>query len=113
MDDSSDHRAALVDALEDLESPASELGTPVLAQSRDLDELVALGPTAVPQLLSRLEDQPAKIVAYLVSGLNRIGDRRALGALRDLRSRYEALEPKDKWELAVIGQCNLAIQALE
>jgi HEAT repeat protein len=104
---------ALLDALEDLESPGSELGTPVLAQSSELDEIVALGPAAVPQLLSLLQDQTAKVAAYLVLALNRIGDRRALEDLRRLRSHYQALDSQGEWEYAVIGQCNLAIRALE
>jgi hypothetical protein len=104
---------SLLAALEDLESPASELGTPVLAQSEELDEIVALGPAAVPHLLSLLQNQAAKITAYMVLALNRIGDCEALEDLRRLRSHYQALDPKGEWEYAVIGQCNLAVQALE
>ena len=45
--------------------------------------------------------------------LKKIGDARALANLRRLRSRYQALDQKNEWDFAVIGQCNLAIQALE
>ena len=104
---------SLLAALTDLESPASDLGTPVLVEIRELDDVVALGLIAVPHLLSLLSNQPAKKVAYLVLILNRIGDRKALGHLRRLRSDYQALNPKDEWDFAVIGQCNLAIHVLE
>jgi len=85
----------------------------VLAPSKELDEVVAMGATAVPHLLGLLAHQPAKVVAYLVLALRRIGSREALEELRSLRSHYQALDSKGEWEFAVIGQCNLAIQTLE
>lgn len=115
MDDTADRRRiqSLLDALEGLESPASDLGAPLLAHSEELDEIIALGPAMVPQLLRLLENQPAKTAAYVVAALNEIGDRRALAGLRRLRSHYQALDEKNEWDFAVIGQCNLAIQAME
>ena len=104
---------SLVAALADLEAPESELGTPVLVHSRELDELVALGLAALPHLLRLLPDRPAKAAAYIVLAVGMIGDHIALDDVRRLRSRYQALDPKGPWEFAVIGQCNLAIQALE
>jgi len=114
MDDSLERSInALLDSLDELESPASELGTPVLAASKELDGVIALGPAAVPRLRALLEDQPAKKAAYLAVALARIGDRSALPDLRRLRRRYQALGSKSGWDFAVIGQSNLAIDALE
>ncbi|GAA4735838.1 hypothetical protein [Phytohabitans rumicis] len=102
----------LLDTLGRLESPASELGTPVLVPSAAVDELVAMGPAAVPDLLRHLEGRPAKVAAYLALVLGRIGDQRAVAPLRRLRGAYRARAPKDEWDYAVIGQCDLAIRAL-
>ena len=40
-------------------------------------------------------------------------DARVAESLRELRATYQAREAKGEWEYAVIGQCNLALQALD
>jgi hypothetical protein len=99
----------------DLAEPVSfDLGTPELCVNEPVRQLVARGTPIVPYLLDYLRgDIPKKRVAYIVLALREIGDIRALTLLIDLRARYQKREPKDEWDYAVIGQCNLAIEQFQ
>jgi hypothetical protein len=104
---------SLLGELERAEAVSFDLGTPELPEGDALKELVAMGAAIVPHLLSRVgEDTPKKRVAHIASVLRALGDRRALEPLLAVRMRFERLEGKDAWDYAVIGQCNLAIEAL-
>jgi HEAT repeat protein len=102
----------LIESLEAQEPPDESLGTPELSETAAVRELVGLGPEAIPYLAERLQTEPAKVVAYLVLALGKLGDARVVESLSELRSTYQAREPKDEWDHAVIGQCNVAIEAL-
>jgi hypothetical protein len=99
----------------DLAEPVSfDLGTPELPELDAVRELAAMGTAIVPHLLERMQSNvPKKRIAYIVLVLNRLGDLRALAPLLDLRMRYQQSKIKGEWDYAVIGQCNLAIQALQ
>lgn len=92
-----------------------DLGTPELPDVDAVQRLVSLGPPIVPHLLERLRDDgvPKKRIAYLVLALARLGDIRALSALRELRESHQRRESRHVWDYVVIGQCNLAIEHLE
>lgn len=105
---------ALLGELEREEPVSFSLGTPELLESDAVRTLVGLGPAIVPLLLERLRaGGPSKRLAYIALVLNRIGDARALAPLRELRASFQARQPKDEWDHAVIGQCNLALHHLE
>jgi hypothetical protein len=103
---------ALLDALAAREPVAYDLGTPQLVEAEELDELVALGDEAVLVLTELAATLPARPAAYAVLALGRIGERRTIPALRELRTAYERREPKDGWDFAVIGQATLALRTL-
>jgi HEAT repeat protein len=104
---------ALLGQLQQAEPVADDLGTPVLAEPDAVQQLVAMGPAAVPLLVQRLEgDRPPKEVAYVALVLGRIGDPRAVAPLKAMRDRYGAREPKDRWSQAAIGQANAALERL-
>jgi hypothetical protein len=99
--------------LDSSEPGSYQLGTPELAETDDLRQLVALGAGAVPSLLSRLRDeQSSKRAAFIVLALNRIGYRPALEPIAEILARYENRPHKNAWDYALIGQCRLAIAHL-
>jgi hypothetical protein len=105
---------SLLNELDAVEPVSFNLGTPELAETDAVHQLVAMGAAIVPYLLESIQgDKPKRRVAYVVLALNRIGDIRAIAPLIDLRAYYQQREPKDEWDYAVIGQCNLAIEHLE
>jgi hypothetical protein len=105
---------SLLDELDTINPASFDLGTPELTEVNAANELVSMGTAVVPQLLERVRGNVSKQrIAYIALVLNRLGDVRALGPLLDLRARYQESEPKDQWDYAVIGQCNLAIEQLQ
>jgi len=90
-------------------------GTPVLAENDEaVRQLVEMGAEIVPDLVRRIQgDIPKATAAYAAMVLGRLGDVRAVGPLSNLRDRYQTREPKDEWDFAVIGQCNIALSRLE
>jgi HEAT repeat protein len=104
--------ADLVARLQAVEPVVWDLGTPDIGEPPELSDLVGLGPAAVPALLSLVEREPPRVVAYLVKALGQIGDPSAAEPLARLVERYDAMDGKGPWEHAVIGQGRLAIAAL-
>ncbi|HLG13143.1 MAG TPA: hypothetical protein VJH03_01300 [Blastocatellia bacterium] len=102
----------LLTALAAQESFISELGTPHLAETEELDLLVALGLEVLPYLIEEMKSESPRRVAYVALVLGRLGDSRAIDPLRELKLRYQAMDAKSEWEYAVIGQCNTAIELL-
>jgi len=90
-----------------------ELGTPQLAETDEVSELVSFGHQIVPYLLELTETETPRVVAYIVLTLGKLGDVRAIDRLRSLRAEYQMIEPKTEWHYAAIGQCNVVIEALE
>lgn len=104
----------LLSDLDRVEPVSFDLGTPELFEIDAMQEIVNMGTEIVPILLEHIQRSGSKTrIAYIVLVLNNIGDIRALTPLLALRARYQALETKDEWDYAVIGQCNLAIKKLE
>ena len=105
---------SLLSELDAVEPVSFDLGTPELPEVDAVHQLVSMGTMIVPYLLESIQgNEPKKRVAYIVLVLSRIGDVSALAPLVDLRTHYQQHEPKDEWDYAVIGQCNLAIEQLE
>lgn len=102
----------LLKSLEEQDTEYS-LGTPELYETDIVRELAGLGGEVIPYLIELLKTRPAKVVAYIVLVLGKMGDARAVESLRELKATYEAREPKGEWEYAVIGQCNVALEALD
>lgn len=90
----------------------TELGTPQLVETGDLDRLVGLGREIVPYLIGELMSESPRRIAYVAAALGRLDDPRAIEPLRELSLRYQSLDTKSEWEYAVIGQCNAALDAL-
>jgi hypothetical protein len=105
---------ALLDELNRVDPVSYDLGSPELPEVSAFYELVDMGRAITPLLIERIH-QPgsSKRIAYMVMALNRLGDIRALAPLRALGARYRAITMKNEWDYAVIGQCNIAIEALE
>lgn len=105
---------SLLMTLEGVQPVAYDLGTPQLAEPEAVQTLVGMGPAIVPALIEHLSGERSKQqLAYAAMVLGRIGDRQALVSLQELRARFQARVPKDEWDYAVIGQCNVAIAHLE
>lgn len=105
---------SLLDELNQIDPASYDLGTPELLEANALNELVEMGCEITPLLIERIQvNDSSKRLAYAVMALERLGDSRALGPLRELCARYRALDRKDEWDYALIGQCNSAIVALE
>ncbi len=105
---------SLLDELNQVDPVSHDLGTPELPTVNALNELVDMGREITPLLIERIQQtDSSKRIAYSVMALNYLGDMRALTPLRELCARYQAREMKNEWDYAVIGQCNLAIEALE
>lgn len=104
---------SILASLETVEPTWDSLGTPEPAETEDFVKLVAMGEDAVPHLIARasLRDSPRQM-AYIAKALGRIGDPIAVTTLRELRQVFQAKEPKNEWDFAVIGQCNVALSRL-
>lgn len=102
----------LIASFAEHEPPFSSLGTPFLVDTEATDALVRIGGAAVPALEAALEDEDPKIAMYAAYSLGLIGDPSVLSALRRTRARYEAREPKQKGDYAVIGAVNRAEERL-
>ncbi len=100
-------------ALEAQEPVEYELGTPQLVETKEVIELVDLGSRIVPYLLELTKSEEPKATAYIVLVLDKLRDARAIKPLRELREKYQKHKHKTEWDYAVIGQCNVAIDALE
>lgn len=103
----------LLRSLEAQELFIYELGTPQPIETDAIKKLVDLGPQIVPYLIELTKSETPKKLVYIVLVLGRLGDARAIEALRELRKKYMILKAKTEWEYAVIGQCNIAIDLLE
>jgi len=103
----------LLRSLEARESLIYELGTPQLIETEEVTQLIEMGPKIIPCLIELAESGTPKSVAYIVLVLGKLGDRTVVDVLREFRAKYQIPEHKTEWEYAVIGQCNLAIEALE
>lgn len=105
---------ALLDELNRVAPVSYDLGTPELPEVSAFRALVDMGREITPLLIERIHRPgSSKRIAYIVMALNHLGDMRALAPLRALDARYRSLAMKDEWDYAVIGQCNMAIEALE
>jgi hypothetical protein len=104
---------SLLSEAERQEPVSFRLGTPVLPEGGAVRRLVELGAEAVPHLVeaTRREDSSRRL-AYVALALGRIGDPSAAGPLRELRARCRRRPPRDEWDHAVVGQCNVAIDRL-
>jgi HEAT repeat protein len=90
-----------------------DLGTPEPLQTESSAQLIAIGVRAVPFLAQQIENAPSnRRAAYIALALHRIGDPQALPLLIDLLAHYRRIEHPSPWDLAVIGQCTLAIARL-
>jgi TIR domain/NACHT domain/HEAT repeats len=104
----------LIALLEDRSQPTrldgSDQTPPAYAQAADA--LVAIGPAAVEPLIAALEHDHPGIRGGAADVLGRIGDRRAIGPLRELESRSA---PEDRawivWDQEPVGK--IAARALE
>jgi hypothetical protein len=103
----------VLDRLQDLEPTEYDLGTPQLEIVEDIDKIIALGRRALPYLLVQAERRQAKAVAYIVLILGKIGIVEAIEPVRAIRAQYQALDNKDPWDYAVIGQANVALALLD
>lgn len=101
---------AVLATLDAMEPPIVDLGTPQLDLTPQLEEIVAIGPRAVPHLLERLLSASPKAAAHLALILRRIDDPAAVQGLRRLKDRYEALTERNEWHSAAIAQCRAALQ---
>lgn len=105
---------SLLSELDVAEAVSFDLGTPELPDLDAVHQLVDMGTAIVPHLLECIHGNVLKKrIAYIALVLNHLGDIRALAPLLDLRACYQQREFKDKWDYAVIGQCNLAIEQLQ
>ena len=103
------------DLLNDLEAKRiaiSELGTPQLSEL-DVQGILELGSQAVPYLIQLLESENPKKVACIVLALSKTGNMEVKVHLQKLREKYRGRDHKTEWDYAVIGQCNLALQAFD
>jgi hypothetical protein len=90
-----DYIDTLLYELERTEPVSFDLGTPEPLQTESSAQLIAIGVRAVPFLAQQIENAPS----------NR---RAAYIAL----AHYRRIEHPSPWDLAVIGQCTLAIARL-
>ncbi len=103
----------LVESLENKEVIIYDLGTPQIAETEEVRELVALGNRIVPYLMEMARTAKPKVVAYIVLVLSKLTSENTVIFLHKLKARYQAIESKTEWEYAVIGQCNVALYALD
>lgn len=106
---------SLLKLIEETEPVFYSLGTPELAENNEaMGQLVGMGAEVVPQLVERIQGNASKkTAAYAAMALGLLGDARAVEPLLGLRLRYQSHEPKDEWDYAVIGQCQVALSRLE
>jgi hypothetical protein len=102
----------LLRSISNREPQVYDLGTPELVEGPEIEQLIAMGPHIVPYLLELAQSEEPRQVAYIIRVLRNLGDRKTIEALRALKSQYQAKEPKTPWDWAVIGQANLAMDAL-
>jgi hypothetical protein len=102
---------AVLATIESLEPPILNLGTPRLDLTPELEDIVAIGPRVVPDLLGRLRSASPKTAAYLALVLRHLDDPAAVEGLRELKDRYGALSQRNEWHFAAIGQCREALEA--
>ncbi len=102
----------LIASFAEHEPPLSSLGTPFLVDTEATEALVRMGDVAAPALEAALEDDNPKTVMYAAYCLDLIGVPSVLPALRRTRARYEAREPKQAEDYAVIGAVNQAEERL-
>lgn len=106
---------ALIQRLEESRAATYDLGTPHPVVAGPTAELIALGRSAVPSILDRLEVGSARVQAHLVLALREIGDRAAAGPLRALCSRCEARAGSAEvgpWERSLLAECREAVERL-
>jgi hypothetical protein len=96
--------------LDALEPPIVDLGTPQLDVTPQIEEVVAMGPEAVPHLLERLRSASPKATAYVAMILRHIDGTAAVEGLRQLLDRYSALTEKSEWHAAALAQCRAALR---
>ena len=102
----------LIASFAEHEPPFSSLGMPFLVDTEATDALVRMGDAAVPSLEAALEDDDPKITMYSAYCLGLIGNPSVLPALGRTLARYEAREPKQSQDYAVIGAVNRAEERL-
>ena len=102
----------VLDRLQDLEPTEYDLGTPNRDRGRYRQDY-RTGSHALPYLFVQAEHRQAKAVAYIVLILGKIGIVEAIEPVRAIRAQYQALDHKDPWDYAVIGQANMALALLD
>jgi HEAT repeat protein len=102
----------LIASFASLEPPASSLGAPILADTKETNAVVAMGAAAVPALTTALAGDDPKVAMYAAYCLGQIADEAALPELRRTRARYAAHEPKGEHDFAVLAALNRAEQQL-
>lgn len=104
--------AELIKAFADHEPPLSSLGAALLVDTETTQRLVRMGRVAVPKLIEALNGENPKIAMYSAYCLGQIGDRSALPALRQMKERYMAHEPKREFDFSVISAISQAEEKL-
>lgn len=94
------------------EPPMESLGTPFITDTDTTRAIVRRGSAAVPALKAALRDTNSRIVMYAAYCLGLIGDPTVQSALRETREGYQAREPKQGLDFAVISSTSQALARL-
>ena len=113
MDYSSELDSTIVNFLriiDSIESTEFDLGRPGIVRVPEMDSLANVGKKAIPSILSYLDENQPKQVAYLVHTLSMIDENdESKDAIKSIREKIVNRPNKTEWEYAAIGECNLVL----
>ncbi len=99
--------------IDSIESSDFDLGRPGIVRVPEMEAVTNLGEIAIPALLSYLNEDKPKQVAYLVYTIALIDKKgESKKVIISMREKLSKHQKKTEWDYAAIGECNLFLASL-